>query len=230
MLGHVRGGCWWRDSRGWTFLPIACKFCCCATYSIRRSVWHGSAYKAEVCHWIPPCGKIAPINIQRHLLNVYGAQTVDVSTGRRWVVQFSTGDSDMRESTRSGWPCTAVSPSAQISGLRPGSCVRRWVSASVCWKRCWKHWNTAKFVPDGSHGCSHRNIKTIESKSVRACLTTMKLKKTVSWISSSSVMRCGVTTTSWNQNDRPWRGDMRIPHQRKRSRHSHQPVKWCALV
>jgi hypothetical protein len=30
------------------------------------------------------------------LLNVYGGQTVDVSTGRRWVVRFRGGDSDVR--------------------------------------------------------------------------------------------------------------------------------------
>jgi hypothetical protein len=32
--------------------------------------------------------KIAPINIQRCLLNIYYDQTVDVSTGRRLVVHF----------------------------------------------------------------------------------------------------------------------------------------------
>jgi hypothetical protein len=31
------------------------------------------------------------------------------------------------------------------------------------------------------------------------------------------------------QNDSPWSGDTRIPHQRKTSRCSHQRVKRCAL-
>ena len=37
-------------------------FCCCVTDGIRgavwqNGVWHGSAYEAKVCQWIPPCGK-----------------------------------------------------------------------------------------------------------------------------------------------------------------------------
>jgi len=39
--------------------------------------------------------KIAPNDIHRRLLNVYGDQTVDVSTVRRWVERFSSGDSDV---------------------------------------------------------------------------------------------------------------------------------------
>ena len=54
--------------------------------------------------------KIAPIDIHRRLLNVYGDQTVDVSTVRRWVGRFSSGDSDVKDKPRSGRPCTAVTP------------------------------------------------------------------------------------------------------------------------
>ena len=54
--------------------------------------------------------KIAPIDIHRRLLNVYGDQTVDVSTVRRWVVRFSSGDNDLKDKPRSGRPCTAVTP------------------------------------------------------------------------------------------------------------------------
>jgi len=54
--------------------------------------------------------KIAPNGIHRHLLNVYGDQTVDVSTARRWVACFSSGDSDVKDKPRFGWPCTAVTP------------------------------------------------------------------------------------------------------------------------
>ena len=44
-------------------------FCCCASDGSRgavwqNGVWHGSAYEAEVCHWIPPSWKnIAPTDI-----------------------------------------------------------------------------------------------------------------------------------------------------------------------
>ena len=54
--------------------------------------------------------KIAPNDIHRRLLNVYGYQTVDVSAVRRWVACFSSGDSDVKDKPRSGRPCTAVTP------------------------------------------------------------------------------------------------------------------------
>jgi len=54
--------------------------------------------------------KIAPNDIHRRLLNVYGDQTVDVSTVRRWVARFSSGDSDMEDKPHSGWSCTALTP------------------------------------------------------------------------------------------------------------------------
>ena len=38
--------------------------------------------------------KMAPIDIHRCLLNIYGDQTVDVSAMKRWVVFFSGGDSN----------------------------------------------------------------------------------------------------------------------------------------
>ena len=54
--------------------------------------------------------KIAPNDIHRRLLTVYGDQTVDVSTVRRWMARFSSGDSDVKDKPRSGRPCTAVTP------------------------------------------------------------------------------------------------------------------------
>ena len=53
--------------------------------------------------------KIPPNDIRRCLL-VYGDQTVDVSTVRRWVARFSSGVSDVKDKPRSGRPCTAVTP------------------------------------------------------------------------------------------------------------------------
>ena len=43
---------------------------------------------------------IAPNDIHRRLLNVYGDQTVDISTVKRWVARFSSGDSDMKATFR----------------------------------------------------------------------------------------------------------------------------------
>lgn len=53
--------------------------------------------------------KNAPIDIRRCLLNVYGDKTMDVSTVRRWMVRFNSGDSDVRQATFR-LPCAAVSP------------------------------------------------------------------------------------------------------------------------
>ena len=41
--------------------------------------------------------KVRSIDIHWHLLNIYGDQTVDVSTVRWWVVCFSSGDSDTKD-------------------------------------------------------------------------------------------------------------------------------------
>ena len=61
----------------------------------QNGIWHGSAYEAKVCHWIPPWGKIiAPIDSHWLLLNVYGDQTVDVRTVRCCVIHFSSDGSN----------------------------------------------------------------------------------------------------------------------------------------
>ena len=77
--------------------------------------------------------KIAPNNINRRLLNVYGDRTVDVSTVGRWVTRFSSVDSDVNDKPRSGRPCTAVTPRNEVCldqliranrRIRLGNCVR----------------------------------------------------------------------------------------------------------
>jgi hypothetical protein len=95
MLSHIRGGSWWYDSRGWTFLPKGCQFCCRATDGSRAEVSqngasHGSAYEAECVTEFLHAEQNAPNDI--HWRNVYGNLTVDVSTVRRWVVRFRSGD------------------------------------------------------------------------------------------------------------------------------------------
>ena len=54
--------------------------------------------------------EIEPINIHRRLVNVYGADAVDVSTVRRWVRRFQSGDRDVSDKARSGRPCTSTTP------------------------------------------------------------------------------------------------------------------------
>ena len=81
------------------FCLYSIAFCCHATDSSREAVWQKgiwSASEAKGCDWIPPFGKMAPIDICQCLLNVDGDQPVDVSTVKLCVVHFSSGDSGRR--------------------------------------------------------------------------------------------------------------------------------------
>ena len=95
MLAYdIRGRCRWYGSRGCTFPPIFhYMLLLCDRWQQRGSLWHGSVDEAKVCHWIPPYGKNGT-HWHSFLLNVYGVQTVSVSTGRQWVGHFSCADSN----------------------------------------------------------------------------------------------------------------------------------------
>ena len=54
--------------------------------------------------------KIASNDNHQCLLNIYGDQTVDVSTVRRWVAHFSSGNNYVKDKLRSGRSFTAVTP------------------------------------------------------------------------------------------------------------------------
>jgi len=119
----VWSGCWWYGSRGWNFQqnPITC--CCHVTDGSRGAIWqwHGSVDEAKVYHWIPPCRKLSPIDTHRCLLNLYGDQTVDVSSVRQQVVRVSSGNSDCGSS----WLMQIVTSTA---------CGHAWLVRG--WKRC----------------------------------------------------------------------------------------------
>jgi len=57
-----------------------------------------------------PHGKMAPTDIHRCLLGVYGDQTLDISTVTQRVMPSSSNDSDVKDKPCSGQPCTAVTP------------------------------------------------------------------------------------------------------------------------
>ena len=128
------------------------KYCCHATDDSRGAVWQnvvwqGSACEAKVCNLIPSCRKNYTQWHSSMLAERLRRQTVDVSTVRRWVARFSSGDSDVQDKPRSGRPCTAVTPRneecldqliPQISRLLLGNCVWSWISVSVFWKRWWQ--------------------------------------------------------------------------------------------
>ena len=54
--------------------------------------------------------KAAPTDIHWHLVNVYGDQTVDVSSVKQRVVHISCGDSEVEDKLLSRWPWTTVTP------------------------------------------------------------------------------------------------------------------------
>ena len=86
------------------------KFCCRATDDSRGASDIEVCMKQRSITEFLHVEKIAPNDIHQNLLNIYGDQTVYVSTVRRWVARFSSGDSNVTDKPRSGWPCTAVTP------------------------------------------------------------------------------------------------------------------------
>jgi transposase len=48
--------------------------------------------------------------MHRRLLKMYGDDTVDVSTVRRWVLRFNSGESDVHDKPHAGRPCSAATP------------------------------------------------------------------------------------------------------------------------
>jgi hypothetical protein len=71
--------------------------------------------------------KIAPNDIHRCLLNVYGDQTVDFITVRQWVASFSSGDSEVKGKPHLGLPCTTVTPRNE-ERLNQLICANRWIT------------------------------------------------------------------------------------------------------
>ncbi|PNF28558.1 hypothetical protein B7P43_G12914 [Cryptotermes secundus] len=54
--------------------------------------------------------QIAPTDIHRCLLKVYGDDTVDISTVRWWAVCFNSGESEVHDKPYPGRPCSAATP------------------------------------------------------------------------------------------------------------------------
>ena len=52
--------------------------------------------------------KVQPIDIHKRLVNVYGIETVDVSTVGRRFCRFQSGNRDVIDKPRSGRPSTAT--------------------------------------------------------------------------------------------------------------------------
>ena len=112
MLAHNIGGqYWWYCCRGWTSQSTLCYIL------LPRDGWQqrGSLTKwclTLKCLWSRGVSlnssmwkKTAYINIYQCLLNAFGEQTVDFSTGR-WMVCFSSGDTNVKDKPHSRQPHT----------------------------------------------------------------------------------------------------------------------------
>ena len=114
----------------------------------------------------------------------------------------------------------SISSFMQIGGLQSWNCVQSWISASMHWKWRWQHWCIAKFVPGGSHECSHRSKENTICKFVRLYWTNKRPfpgSHYYWWWDMTSPLWAGVKTTvhrvvTWTT------------HQRKSSRCSPQWV------
>lgn len=112
----IRGRSWWHSSRGEaeSSHQYSDIYCCWVTWQQRGCLaerlrtWKRGWSKCVVEFLYEE--QMASIVIQWYFLNAYRYQTVDVNTVRQWVVHFSSGDSDVKNKTCSGWPCVADIP------------------------------------------------------------------------------------------------------------------------
>lgn len=85
-------------------------------------------------HWIPSCRKIASNDIHRHLLNVYGDQTMNVSLVKWLIKRFSSGDSNGCDKTHS--KCGS-SMCVFLAGNKA------YLMMVCMWKKCLYRWQIA---------------------------------------------------------------------------------------
>jgi len=168
---------WWNGSRDCTFPPISHYILLpCDRWKQRGSLteWH-LTWK---CIWSKGVSlnsslqKNGPIGIYWCLLNIYGNQTVDVSTVGAAFQQWQQWRGIQVIFCIAACNChtmrwsVLISSSVQIGRLWQGECVQNWISALMHWKNWWQCWNIVKFVPNGSQECSH--IKNTVCKFVRS--------------------------------------------------------------
>ena len=113
--------------------------------------------------------EVQPIEIHKRLVNVHGNETVDVSTVRRWVLRFQSGDTDVIDKLRSGRPSTATNEESKARLDKFIKSNRRMivnemstelgVSMSAVEKLILSLGYTTG-VPEGCHKCSLWNKKT----------------------------------------------------------------------
>jgi len=148
------------------------------------------------------CGieKMAHIDVHQCLLYISGDQTVDVTTARQWVMNVSSGNSDVKNSPHSGQTCITVIPQNEDC---PNQLIHSnwWTVYKAEYQLQWvrkmvKMLDILQFASGGFHECLKMNRKNTIGKIVRTYWTNTRLKVMVSQITSLPEMRCGVTTVS----------------------------------
>jgi len=163
--------------------------------------------------------KIAPHDIHQCLLNVYGDQTVDVSTVRRWVARFSTGDSNVTDKPHSGWPWTAVTPQNE-ERLDQLIHANRQIMARVLRTELNISFNAMETMVatlEYCKGCSRRVPQMLTQEHKEHHMQICQYLVNQYEAEGDSCLDC-IITTSRSQNGSPWSGNMWIPHWRKSSK------------
>jgi len=156
MISEADGGCMAEEAEPSHQCSII--FCCRVTDSRRErlwqnGIWGGSAYEAQVSHWIPPCGKkISPTEIHWHLLKsgfMEAEQWMWTQWGSGWcisAVAWKTSHLPVchAQPSHHRMKCVLIIPFMWIDRLQPGNCLWSWITVSLCWKLWWQHWNIAK--------------------------------------------------------------------------------------
>lgn len=128
-----------------------------------------------MCHWILRSRKMAPTDIH-HLLNIYKKKTVDVSTVRQWVISFKRQQWCMWQAMK-----CKVFQSIHLCVMIRDLCLELNIEISQ---------SSYQMNPIGTHQKIERSMNANLLGFQNHILLQM--------------MRCGVNTTSWNQNYSPW--------------------------
>ena len=153
MSAHVRGGCWWYRSKGWTFLVIFHYILLsCDRWQQRGSltkwcltwkcIW-GKGASLNSCMWkklypltfMTACWMFMEIKQQ-----MWGGSgwCVSALTTAMWKTSHVPPDSHAQLSCQK-MKNISISSSMQMS--RPGNYVWSWISAKRCWK-LWQQYST----------------------------------------------------------------------------------------
>jgi len=183
--------------------------------------------------------KMAPIDIHQHLLNIYGDQTMDVSTVRWWVVYFSSGSSSERCERQAMFQM--VMNSYHTTKWREPITANPHESADYEWGNVYRaehqSFNALETMVDMleyRQVCTRSILWKLEQGQKEQCMQVCKDLLNQHKAEHDSVLDYIITSDKMcclhYELESKWQSmEWWIPHQRKSSERSSQQVKWCAL-